>query len=440
MWRIILCRFDCTPFYNKSFARTYAFCLTFTLILFALAPLNAQSEVQGNSTEIFNNEKLSVVLIKLSESRNLNFSYDANDPVYNEVITYSSEGIDTEIMLEEILSNTGLEYKQIGNQIVLFQSQDHPLEKVENESLDISETDNSEEEIIVRLASTGTILKYKLDTIYVMDTILRVDTIRLTDTVFIEKDKPENTSPVKIKKIPVDFFQPGAIRDQGWAMDIFAAPLLSDFSLVDGQKSFSMRSFSLGFDAIKLLNRWNISAGLRLTQFNQRFTQQYTQQEGGFYDTDTVDAYYTVVEMDTAWYYVTDSSWVPLQTQEYNYEQKNRLGYLELNISGSFDIYQGLKTRVYLKAGGQVSFLIYDNGIAIPDKNNGEGVDFDQLQFNTVNYSFLLGAGFKYRLDDKVDFYSELYYSGYINSIVPDFPVSTKINAIGLKLGLVFYF
>lgn len=435
-----LCKNICKPVYYKGIARAYAFFLTFTLLLFALAPLIAQSEVGANSAEVFKNEKLSVILIKLSESRNLNFSYDASDPVYDEVISYSAEGKSTDAILHEILSKTGLQFKQIGNQIVLFQPKDKPNETTRNEMVENTKLSAANENQLNEFISTGTIFEYKLDTIYLMDTILRVDTIRLTDTVYIEKAKQESQAPAKIKKIPVDFFQPGAIRDQGWAMDVFAAPLLSDFSMVDGEKPFSLRSFSLGFDAVKLLKRWNISAGLRLTQFNQRFTQQYSQQEGGFYNTDTIDAYYTVIDLDTAWYYVTDSSWVPLQTLDYNYDQKNSLGYLELNISASFDIYQSQKTRVYLKAGGQVSFLIYDNGIAIPNKNNGEGVDFSQLQFNSVNYSVLFGAGFKYRLNDKVDFYSELYYSRYLNQLVADFPVSTNINAIGLKLGLAFYF
>ena len=436
----IIFEFIYKPVYKNSFATKYAFWLTVTLILFAFAPLIAQSEVGNNSALNFENEKLSVVLIKLSETRGLNFSYDANDPIYNEEVSYSAEGKDTDKILDEILINTGLEYKHIGNQIVLFQPKGGAIESIGNESGLPNEENIPKENNLSGFISGGTILEYKLDTIYLMDTILRVDTIRLLDTVFIEKTKPEPTPSAKIKKIPVDFFQPGAIRDEGWAMDIFATPILSDFSMVDGQNPFTLRSFSLGFDAVKLIERWNISAGLRLTQFNQKFKQQYSIQEGGFYNTDTIDAYYTVIDMDTSWYYVTDSTWVPLQTVDYSYDQKNILGYLELNLSASYDIFQGQKTRVYLKAGGQISFLIYDNGIAIPDKNNGKGVNFDELQFNSINYSFLLGAGMKYRLADRADFFTELYYSRYLNQLTNDFPVNTNINAVGLKLGLVFYF
>jgi hypothetical protein len=435
-----LCEHFCKLNIRKSKARTYVFSLTIILALFALTPLFAQSEVQNNSSEVFQNEKLSDILTKLSKSRNLNFSYDANNPVFDKIISYKASGEETDKLLLGVLSNTGIEYKQIGNQIVLYQSQDSQAESINEQVQPGSQANDTSEKPENEIIGALTIFEYKLDTIYLMDTIIRVDTIRLTDTVFIEKVKPESQNPSKIKKIPVDFFQTSQIRDEGWAMDVFAAPLLSDFSLVNGKKTFSLRSFSLGFNAVKLMNRWNISTGLRLTQFNQRFTQQYSETEGGFYKTDTSDAYYTVVEMDTTWYYVTDSSWVPLQTIDYNYEQTNTLGCLELNISASFDVFQNQKTRVYLKAGGQVSFLIYKDGISLPDKDKGESVNFNDLQFNNINYSFLLGAGFKYRIGDKVDFYSELYYSGYLNTIVPDFPVDAKINAIGLKFGLFFYF
>jgi len=33
-----------------------------------------------------------------------------------------------------------------------------------------------------------------------------------------------------------------------------------------------------------------------------------------------------------------------------------------------------------------------------------------------------------------------LYYTRHLNDLVPDIPLDTKINAVGLKLGLVFYF
>lgn len=428
----------------KSFIPAHVQCLIAVLAFFLIPPLSAQSEVQGSSSFVFQNEKLSSVLIKLSETGNLNFSYDANDPVYDKRISYSAEGEITQKMLDDILLNTGLTHKLIGNQIVLYHTEDeHLLTDVDESEI---QDDNSNLEIITAVPGASINIDYQIDTIYLQDTILlhdtvyRIDTVKVIDTVFIKQEKPKKPASGKIKEIPVDFFQPGLERDKGWAMGIFVAPLLDDFSLVNGQKSFSLRSFSLGIDAIKLLKRWNITFGLRLTQFNQRYTQQYSMNEGGFYNTDTIDAYYTVVDIDTAWYYVTDSSWIPIEIREYNYQRTNTLGYLEFNLSASFDLYKSPKARIYLKAGGQISLLIYNNGIAIPGENQANGINFDDLQFNTVNYSFLLGAGLKYKIADRIDLNTELYYSRYLNALVPDFPFDTQINAFGLKVGLVFYF
>lgn len=425
---------------HKILLQNYRLCLAIILGLIALTPMYAQSGVQGSSTVSFQNEKLSEVLMQLSKTSKLNFSYDANDPVFETRISYVYKEESIQKVLDNILSNTGLVHKQIGNQIVLFQANESIINDLQTESQEEVKTEANDEIIVTEFDIPAIEMDYRLDTIFLKDTVFRVDTIRVIDTVFIEQQKPEKPVQTKIKEIPVDYFQEGMERDKGWALGVFAAPLLSDFSVIKDQKSFSLRSFSLGIDAMKLLNRWNILFGLRLTQFNQRFTQQYSSSEGGFFDTDTIDAYYTVINTDTAWYYVTDSSWIPLETREYSYEKTNTLGYLELNVSASFDVYKSPKMRLYLKAGGQLSMLIYKNGIAIPGDDQAEGTDFDDLDFNEVNYSFLLGAGLKYKLADKVDFNSELYYAGYLNSLIPDYPIDTKFNAIGLKLGLVFYF
>ncbi len=420
---------------NKVLLHTL--CFMGIMLLLLAPPLRAQSGTQSGAPLSFQDEKLSAVLQKISETNTLNFSYDANDPVFDQPVNYVSEGESVDEMLRNILSTAGLQHKQIGNQTVIF----HAAQKA---VVPVPETiipENKPPPEAVEMNDNPVQLpEYILDTVFLHDTILRIDTLRVTDTIFIEKEKPQKQTPSKIKELPVDYFQMETNRDKGWAMGVFAAPVLDDFSLVKGQKSFSLRSFSLGVDVLRLLKRWNISFGIRLTQFNQRFTQQYSSSEGGVYATDTVDAYYTVIDFDTAWYYVTDSSWVPLEVREYDYQRTNTLGYLDLNVSASFDLYQSAKTRIYLKAGGQLDLLIYDNGLAILGDDQKKATDFDDMNFNKINYSVSAGFGLKYRIADQVDFNTEFYYMRYFNEVVTDFPESTRINAMGLKLGLVFYF
>ena len=422
----------------KNFVQAHILLLTVTSVLLLIQPLYAQSEVQGNSSIIFQNEKLSSVLLKLSESGDLNFSYDANDPVYNKRISYSSKGESTQQILDNILSDIGLTHKMIGKQTVIYHSEDDQLIPPII-TIPVIQSENSQNNIIVVNENPVNVTEFRIDTIYIQDTIFRIDTIRITDTVFIEKEKPEKEKPPKIKEIPVDFFQMETDRDKGWAMDFFVAPVLSDFSLVKDDVSFTLRNFSLGIDAVKLLNRWNISIGLHFSHFGQRFSQQYSKTTGGVFQTDTVDVYYTVVDIDTSWYYVTDSSWIPLESRDYNYEKTNTIGYLGLNASVAYDFYKSSKLRIYGKLGGQIGWSVYKNGIAIPDEEHAEGINFSDLHFNTA-YSVSLGAGLKYKITKDLDFNTELYYSRYFNQIVKEFDYDNNLNVIGLKIGLLYYF
>ena len=409
--------------------RICTLCFILILLPCALSPMYAQS---GESLN-FQNEKLSYVLEKISEVKSLNFSYDANDPVYNTTINYASEDEDADALLIGVLSKTGLKHKKIGNQIVLF----HPEEREIPEQTEVIMMPDEEAPSIDETAEV--IAFYEIDTIYIQDTIYKFDTIRVSDTVFIEKEKPEKQTPSKIKDLPVDFFQKETNRDKGWAGGVFVAPLLSDFSMVKNNVSFTLRSFSLGIDAVKLLNRWNFSFGLRLSHFSQQFTQQYSVSTGGNYQTDTIDIYYTVVETDTSWYYVTDSSWIPLDSKEYNYERSNAVGYLELNAAASYDLYKTANLRIYGKIGGQFGWMIYKDGIVIPDEAHAEGVPFSDLQFNTT-YGLSAGLGLKSRMTDRMDFNAELYYVRYFNQLVKEYEFDNKLNAVGLKVGLIYYF
>ena len=436
MWGAIrdehVCRLK--SFCVKNFDQTHILLVTIALVLLLIPPLSAQSEVQANSSITFQNEKLSSVLLKLSETGNLNFSYDANDPVYNKRISYASKGESIQQILDNILSNIGLTHKLIGKQTVIYHSEDDQVIPGEET---LGKLEESYDEIIIVDENPVGITGFEIDTIYIQDTIFRIDTIRISDTVFIEKEKPEK--PPKLKEIPVDFFQTETDRDQGWAMGFFVAPMLSDFSLVKNDVSFTLRNFSLGIDAIKLLNRWNFSIGLHFSHFGQRFSQQYSKTTGGIYQTDTVDVYYTVVDIDTSWYYVTDSSWIPLESRDYNYENTNTIGYLGLNASVAYDFYKSSKLRIYGKLGGQVGWTVYKNGIAIPDEEHAEGINFSDLKFNTA-YSASLGAGLKYKITKDLDFNTELYYSRYFNQLVKEYEYDNRLNVIGLKIGIVYYF
>jgi len=407
------------------------------IFLIIIQPLHAQSN--GNINFSADNEKLSSVLYRLANESEINFSYDSADSIFNTKITYNAVDKQPLIILDELLSNTSHAYKQVGNQIVIYsdrnKSQSSGKESIQN-------TVNNSNSVVVIPVNENISVEPITDTIIINDTIVKVqiDTVVVTDTVFIEKEKPKKPPTTKIKDIPVDYFNPSASREKGWSAAIFIAPIISDFSLTRQTDAWNVRNYSFGIDVTKVLNRWNISGGLKFTHFGEKYNHNYIVSDGGYFVTDTIDEYYTVSSSDTTWYYVTDSTYKPIDSHEYSYDINNRIGYLEFVVSASFDYYSNRNLRLYIKGGMQAGTLIYSSGIAIPDANEPASIDFADLNFSTFSYSFLVGTGIKYRINEYFDFNSELYYFKYFNDVVIDYPMDKKIRGVGLKFGLIYYF
>lgn len=413
------------------------FSLCFILLL--VQPIAAQSK--ANIDFNIDNETLSSALFKLAYVADINFTYDAGDSLFNTKLSYSATDKQPLVILDELLNNTNHTYKQVGNQVVIYKNKNSipvPILPI----VIVAENNDSEElKDVVNSVNDDQLLLVP-DTIFVSDTIVEIqtDTIRITDTVFVEKEKPQKQPTPKLKEIPVDYFNPMASRENGWSAELFFAPIATNFSLVRETNSLSVRNFSLGVEATKLLNRWNISGGFKLTHFAEKFNHSYSTSDGGYFVTDTIDEYYTVAQTDTTWYYVTDSTWKPMDNHEYSYNINNRIGYLEFAASVSYDYYTSRKLRLYAKVGLQAGALIYSTGLAIPDANEPAGVDFADLNFSSMSYSALGGIGMKYRINEFIDFNTELFYFRNFNDVVIDYPISKKISGIGLKFGLIYYF
>ena len=409
------------------------YCLVISL-LFGLVMANqlmAQSNTNANIDFTAQNEKLSIILSRLANEANINFTYDAGDNVFDEICTYSATNKSPLIILDELLSNTNHKYKQIGNQIVIFKN--GSKSNYEDDAI-IAVTDNGVNEIIIH--------NVVVDTIFIRDSIVvtRSDTIRIIDTIYVEKKKSKPRPIAKLKDIPSDYFDQSSSREKGWSASIFISPIASNFSLAQESTKVTFRNFSFGVEANKIFDKWNISGGMKLTQFSEKFNHTYSVNDGGYFVTDTIDEYYTVIQTDTAWYYITDSTWKPIDSHDYNYNINNRVGYIEFSVGVSFDYFSNNKMRLYVKTAGQVGVLVYRNGLAIPNTKNPEGVDFADLNFSATAYSVLLGTGVKYRINKQLDFNSEIYYLNYLTDMVADYPNNTKFKGIGIRFGLMYYF
>ena len=413
----------------------YILSITFLLLAIFLPnqqPVFAQS-LEGETMDINVSEaKLSTVLIIISDKTNINFSYNSDEAVFSKKITYSAHDKNPLIILDEILNDTEYGFKMIGNQVVILKNENKTKKTEKKENI------NNESTITV----TKYIPKLIYDTIFLTDTLIEIqkDTIIITDSIFIEKQTQDTTQNTRNKEVYSDYFNQVPKRESGLSADLFIAPIVSNFSLVRNDKQYTVRSYSLGAEVSKIYRNWMIKGGIKLTNFDEKFNHTYSDQEGGFYSTDTIDEYYTIDMGDTAYFYVTDSTWNPLNIHDYDYNINNRIGLLELSLSVTYDFVKTDKARYYIRAGGQFGVLIYREGLAIPYPEQSEGVDFADLKFNQQSFSFIAGIGLKYKLAEEFDFNGEAYYLRYMDDIVKDYPQSTKINGLGLKFGLIYYF
>lgn len=414
-----LCK--CISKFN-NYSRLYSAVL---VVFFIFIVINAQGQLSNKSMNFSaHNEKLSNVLYRLAIASEINLSYNSSDEFFNKKVSCTFVDKPPLIIIDELLHETKYLYKKVGSQVVIYKDVNSnkkvkpvPLAKVDNKISVI----------------TDTVIVIKSDTIIVMDTVV------VTDTVFIEKIN-KATAAIHQNEIPTELFNPLSARQNGWSGSFFVAPIISNFSMVTPSNSLSFRNFAFGVEANKDVNNWSFSAGAKLTLFSKKVLQSYTINNGGYFVTDTVDSYYTVIEHDTAWYYVTDSLWKPVDDQKYSYDINNRIGYVDVFATLSYHYYNSSNYRLYIKGGLQSGFLIYKSGISVSDNNQEEDINFDDLKFKTPSFSFILATGVKYKISNAFDFNPEVYYFQNFNDAIIDYPQSDKIIGLGFKFGLIYYF
>lgn len=149
--------------------------------------------------------------------------------------------------------------------------------------------------------------------------------------------------------------------------------------------------------------------------------------------------YYTVIEFDTAWYYVTDSVWLPLNSQSYHFDRINRVGYVSVSGEVEYTFFHRPAFSMHVKVGVLVSILAYRHGVMIDDDNVPLGTNFGDLVFSSPVVGLTAGVGSRHRLGEKMDLLIDAFYLQYTSSPIPDHVDFKPISAVGLSFGLRYY-
>lgn len=345
-----------------------------------------------------------------------------------------------EYILNEIFADE-FSFKRNDNEFVIFRNQqysdksDETIETVQGDTLD---TDRPEVRVRV-----DTVFQVRIDTIIQMDTVYVRDTLIVRDTVF--RNKMVRNAHKKETSFENTLIREG--QPTQFYLSLFAGPVFSDLvyegdtPLVDTYSNAFSRGFSFAAGAEAGLSKGHFIAetGVALRRVTENFEYTFEKPPETFYVTDTLDAYYTVENQDTTWYYVTDSS----QQTTPGYEEKfNNLNtYLFMDIPVYLGFRFGIRnTMIEFKAGIATSVLLRKSGNYISDEEDAPVKVLDELQSN-IAYSGLFEAGGVYYFGKRLGMF------GKINLRIPikdafheSYPLERKNNEVAIKAGLRFSF
>jgi hypothetical protein len=434
-----------TDFKSGFWLKTFLLHLFFSVLLLC-EPLSAQSDFNRRIDFQASGEKLTSVLGRLSANENLNFSFNPGDKSFDVIVNYKTTNTPLQTVLKEILILSGHDFRIIGGQIAIFSTSENntpsrPAVVPQPVIIPVQEPDTAIEKILVPIR----------DTILLRDTIIRVDTIFVHDTIIVEKEVPRSVKPERPTPLKENMFRFEADRNNGWSIMPFYSHMVAFNILKSGNGDDELLRLtnlaesnwwfnqSLGAEVRVVQNKWHISSGLNYTRFTNRFNYNYTLTEGGFFRKDTTDIYYTIPQMDTIWHYVTDSTWVPVNSLEHTFNRLNRLGYIEIPLYIGYNIYSDGNFRVWVNAGINLGFLLHKNGAAIQSNGEYSGIEFNELDFKPLVLSYAFAGGMRYRVNEWVDVDAGVFYRQHLQSVLRNSALEKRVGALGLKVGIVYY-
>lgn len=423
--------------------------LFFILTLFSLCAFNTKAESQTvklNDKISFSIDRVAVsdALEALSRITGTTFSYNPDQLHATRNVKVDMRDRTLIEVLDAILGPAKFGYRLMGNQIIIYQNK--PIGEMEELIPEAIDTETDQESGVLKRPHVNSSLQ-KPDTIYLLkevhDTITVTDVVIKTDTIFEKVVTPvsrgeifrvvlakEMTAVYKFDiGITAGFLQPVALYT---ASDSYSEKL-NQF-----RESYSDKSFSatLGLDIRLSKRKWTAGSGIYFTTFGQKLDYTYNQQEGGFFRKDTLDPYYTLNDSDTTWYYIVDSTYVPIDNKLYNYKINNHIKYFEVPLVLQRN--WGYRSMLLFFRGGIIpGFFLGSTGQLILTEENGI-ISMKEIEAKSVVLSYTAGIGAAFPLGRKAIFNTSLYYRNHFSSIYKDFPIETRFSAVGLSAGLIY--
>lgn len=433
---------------NRSYNR---FLLRMIVVLFCavLSSFNHDTIAQNTTNSIISVDAKETSVADIFENiykkYNIKIAYNSSDLKKIKVDEYKADNQHIDKIINELLTNTEYSFKHIGNQIVIYRDEAKKIEKKQERELP------SREERL-RLIVRDTI--HYIDTIYLTkyETIQKIDTLRIvvkeTDTVYIEKKpiiKTYKDLPTR-KLIHNEQFSLKASYSQQMAILNFVNKDHPDDEftnlLNETIDKISLRSFALNIDGTYNISDWDLSLGISYNSYKHNFSFERVEQDESYISLDTIDTYYDVdiITLDTTYYHIIDTTFIPGNIYKYNASSLNKVSYFGINAAVGYTFYRNHNIALYAKATAGIDILMRTKGKYLSEDASNRIIPLEKELLNKVKFTYGIGFGSKIALTEQLDFIPEIYYKHYCNSLSKNHHYQIKMNVLGIKLGFSYYF
>lgn len=416
----------------------------FLFLFFHSKPLLSQS---FNPLISFSVEScsLDVALEKLFAEYELNVAFSKAELSKIRIERYSCNYKSVEEVLGDLLKGTDYGFKRVGKQYVIRKNIQLKQEESSNPQEPSVPIKPIKETIQQKI---DTVMNKTADTVCVYDTVTVIRTVMRYDTI-VRVEQVEKTDTVYTVKYRGFEIRWPEFKDKGWFVSPSVFFGFPSFGFEDKLQADSgsinispISAFGLGIEGGYKKNRLSVGLSLDYRSVKYRFLLEQMTYAGDYYVNDTLDSYYVVHPSlgDTAYYYILDSTYVPLETTRYSYRDVNRVDYLGIGAFASFDFWKREHFRMFLKAGVSIDFLLTASG----------SYQIAELPFHTgimrsdaeaVKFSYYVGLGAAFKIVKQLELRPEVTYRKTLGSLyVEEFPYDLRMKMWELKLGLTYYF
>lgn len=414
--------------------------LLFLILLSVVQPKSASAQT-FNPLISFSVESCSLdkALEKLFAEYELNVAFSKAEMSKIRIESYSCSYKSVEEVLTDLLKGTDYGFKKVGKQYVIRKNQ-----LLVNEP-EATVTAPAEPVVEVVKPKSDTIVSKTSEVIRIIDTLQIIRTVMRYDTIVKMKVLHDTVRTVVHEGLTIPWPK---FRDNGWfvgasvALSPTSFKYDKDFPEIENglMDVVPISSYCAGIDGGYKHNRLSVGMSLAYRSVRYRFLLEKTDFFGDYYVNDTLDTYYVVHEIDTAYHYLLDSTYVPLTTTNYAYRDINQLDYLSVGLFVTFDFIKLEHFRGFFKAGVSADILVNYTG-SLYAMESPYHAPIAKEQVEPIRFSFFGGIGGAFKVANRIELVPEMSYRVTGGSLYrADFPFNMKLRMLDFRLGLIYYF